>query len=217
MQKQNTISSTKLNVLVKVSILSVISLIIMMIEFSVPIFPSFLQIDLSDLPALFGGFALGPAAGVIIALLKNILHGLLMTSTAWVGELANFSVGVVLVLVSSGIYHKTKSKKGAVIGLVLGSIAMSLVAGILNYFIFLPAFAKVFHSPIQSFIDMAGAIFPMINTYEELVIWSIIPFNLLKGVIVSVVTLILYKKVSPLIHSQGRILKKLKEEKASLK
>lgn len=217
MQTTSTMSSTKLNVLVKVSILAVISLIVMMIEFPIPIFPSFLQIDLSDIPALFGGFALGPVAGVLVVLLKNILHGILMTSTAWVGEVANFSVGVILVLVSSLIYHRTKSKKGAVIGLIAGTLAMSAVAGVLNYFFFLPAFAKVFHSPIQSFIDMAGAIFQSIDTYVELVMFSIVPFNLLKGIIVSVVTLMLYKKVSPVIQSQSKILNKLKAEKSASK
>ncbi|MDM8533526.1 ECF transporter S component [Clostridiaceae bacterium HSG29] len=121
----------------KISILSVIAFILMQIELPLPIFPSFLKVDLSDLPALIGGFALGPAVGILIELFKNLMH-LTRTSTSGVGELANFLVGIALVVPASMIYFKNKTKKNAIIGLLVGTIVMGIVGGIFNYFVLLP-------------------------------------------------------------------------------
>ena len=111
----------KLVKLIKISLLSVMAFLLMYIELPIPIFPEFLKIDISDLPALLGAFALGPIAGVIIELFKNILHGMLAGKTAFVGELANFLVGSCLVLVSGYIYKARKSKGGAIVALLIRS------------------------------------------------------------------------------------------------
>ncbi|MFU0824828.1 ECF transporter S component [Clostridium sp.] len=192
-----------LNTMIKISLLSVMAFILMFLEVPLPIFPSFLKIDLSDLPALFGAFALGPAAGIGIELLKNILHIVFKgTQTGFVGEFANFAVGATLAVTAGTIYRVNKSKKTAILGLVVGSIVMSLVASVLNYTVLLPLYAKVYKAPIDAFVAMGAAVNPNIKTVKDLVMWSIFPFNLLKGIVVSAVTVPLYKRVSPMLHNE---------------
>jgi riboflavin transporter len=192
-----------LNTMIKISLLSVMAFILMFLEVPLPIFPSFLKIDLSDLPALFGAFALGPAAGIGIELLKNILHIVFKgTQTGFVGEFANFAVGATLAVTAGTIYRVNKSKKTAILGLVVGSIVMSLVASVVNYTVLLPLYAKVYKAPIDAFVAMGAAVNPNIKTVKDLVMWSIFPFNLLKGIVVSAVTVPLYKRVSPMLHNE---------------
>jgi len=192
----------KLVRLIKISLLSVIAFLIMYIELPLPMFPEFLKIDISDLPALLGAFALGPVAGVTIELFKNILHGLLATKTAFVGELANFLVGGVLVFISGYIYKAHKSKGGAIGGLLTGVVVMSIFAGVLNYFVILPLYETVLGFPITAVVGMGTLINHNITNLNSFIIWMIIPFNLLKGVIISVLTLALYKRVSPILHKE---------------
>ncbi len=193
----------KLVKLIKISLLSVMAFLLMYIELPIPIFPDFLKIDISDLPALLGAFALGPIAGVVIELFKNILHGMLATKTAFVGEVANFLVGSCLVLVSGYIYKVRKSKGGAIAGLLIGVICMSIFAGILNYFVVLPLYEKVLGFPVATVIEMGSKINHNIVDLNSFIIWSIIPFNLLKGIILSAMTLALYKSVSPILHKEN--------------
>ena len=197
----------KLNLMVKISLLSAIAFILMFIEVAVPIFPSFLKLDISDLPALIGTFALGPIAGVAIELIKNILHGIFVGGTAFVGELANFLVGAILVYVSGFVYSHKKTKVNALIALVSGTIVMSIAATILNYFVFLPLYESVLHFPIKAVVAMGTALNPHITNLNSFVVMAILPFNLLKGVIVSALTMALYKSVSPLIHKEAEKLK----------
>ena len=192
----------KLVKLIKISLLSVMAFLLMYIEIPIPIFPEFLKIDISDLPALLGAFALGPIAGVIIELFKNILHGMLAGKTAFVGELANFLVGGCLVFVSGYIYKAKKSKGGAVIALLIGTMAMSIFAGILNYFVILPLYESVLGFPVDVVVGMGTKINHNIKDLNTFIIFSIIPFNILKGIVVSAVTLGIYKRVSPLLHKE---------------
>lgn len=193
----------KLVKLIKISLLSVMAFLLMYIELPIPIFPDFLKLDISDLPALLGAFALGPIAGVVIELFKNILHGMLATKTAFVGELANFLVGSCLVLVSGYIYKARKSKGGAIAGLLIGVICMSIFAGILNYFVVLPLYEKVLGFPVATVIEMGAKINHNIVDLNSFIIWSIIPFNLFKGIVLSAMTLALYKSVSPILHKEN--------------
>ena len=193
-----------LNTLVKISFLGAMAFLIMMIKIKLPIFPQFLEIDLSDVPALLGAFALGPIAGVVIELLKNILNGAITGSTTlWVGELANFLVGSALVFTAGFIYKRNKSRKTAIQGIVLGIIAMSLMAALFNNYVLIPFYATLFHMKISDIVAMGTAVSPKITDLKTLIVWSIIPFNLLKGVIVAVVTIPLYKKVSPIFHRES--------------
>lgn len=186
----------KLNRLIKVSLLGTISFLLMYIEVAVPLFPEFLKIDISDLPALIGAFALGPIQGVVIELFKNILHGLFGTKTAFVGELANFLVGGIMVFVAGYIYKKNKTKKAALLGLLVSTVVMSLSAGILNLYVFLPLYQKVLGLPISEFVKWGHRVNSHINSVNGFIYWAIIPFNLIKGIIVSIITMGIYKKVS---------------------
>lgn len=194
----------KLNVLVKASLLSAMCIVLMFIEISIPIFPDFLKLDASDLPALIGGFAFGPVVGIIIEFVKNLIRGLLMTQTAFIGEAANFLIGAVLVGTASLIYKYKKDKVGAVLGMVIATIVMSLVAAILNYTILIPVYSKAFGAPIEVFVDMANKVNSSVVDFKTLIIWSIIPFNLLKGAMVSGITMLLYKPLSPLLKKENR-------------
>ena len=189
----------------KISLLSVIGFVVMLIEFPLGFFPEFLKLDLSDIPALIGSFAMGPIAGVIIQLIKNILHAFVkLAETGGVGQLANFMVGSVFVFTAGSIYARRKSFKTAILAMVVGTISMSLFAAIFNYLLFIPLYARYFGLPLEKYIDMAVDMAQKINKlvvdYETLVLVSIVPFNLLKGVIVSLITLLLYKKISPYLR-----------------
>ncbi|MBV4448164.1 ECF transporter S component [Clostridium tyrobutyricum] len=194
----------KINRLVKVAVLSVIAFLLMFLEFAVPIFPSFLKIDISDLPALIGTFALGPVAGISIEFLKNILHGIFAGQTAFVGELANFIVGTVLVVTAGFIYKGRKTKKSAVLGLISGTITMSIAAGLINYFVLLPLYQKAFNFPISQMVAIAGKINGNITDVWTLILLSIVPFNLIKGCVLTVITLLIYKKVSIILKKEDK-------------
>ncbi len=184
------------NTMTKVSILSVIAFIIMFIEAPIFIFPGFLKIDLSDVPALIAGFSLGPAAGIAVELLKNVLH-LLRTSTGGVGEIANFIIGASLVAPAAFVYQKRKDKHGAIVGLGLGIVIMSLVGALANYFVLIPFYQNFM--PIDAIIGMSAQANGAIVDLKTLILYGIIPFNLFKGLVVAVFTMLLYKKISPLL------------------
>lgn len=194
--------NSKLNKLVKISLLGVIAFLLMLIEIATPLFPTFLKFDISDLPALIGAFALGPAAGVAIELLKNILHGIFKGGTAFIGEFANFIVGSALVLTAGYIYNKNRTKKTAITALVAGTLVMTLVASIFNYFILLPLYEKVLNFPISAVVGMASKVNPNIKDLNSLIVWCIAPFNLIKGLIISVLTSMAYKSVSPILKQE---------------
>ncbi|MEG1415947.1 MAG: ECF transporter S component [Clostridium sp.] len=196
-------SKMKADTLIKISILSAIAFIIMMLDFPLPIFPAFLQIDLSDIPAIIGGFAIGPLAGVAIELIKNLIH-LLTSSTAGIGEMANFIVGAVFVYVASVIYRKSKSIKSATIGVAAGTIVMSLVACIFNYYVLIPLYESALGIPISGVIEMASQVTSLVTNLETVILYSILPFNLLKGIVVSAVVLLIYKKVEPIVAPKCR-------------
>jgi len=187
--------------MVKIALLSVISFVIMFIEFPLPLFPPFLKIDLSDIGALVGAFAFGPLAGMAVELLKNILH-LMRTSTGGVGELANFIVGAALVVPAGFIYKRNKSMKTALIGLAVGTITMGLVGAFANYYILIPFYENFM--PIDQIIGMAQAANSLIVDLNSYILYAVIPFNILKGIVVSVLTLLIYKRISPLLHNTNQ-------------
>lgn len=187
--KQTNQATSKLNVQIKIALLGTISFLLMFLEF--PILPAapFLKIDFSDLPALLGTFALGPIAGIAVELIKNILVVLIKgTTTAGIGEFANFVIGTVWVIVAGVIYQRMRTIKGAILGLSLGTVALTIAGLLGNYYVFLPLYNKIV--PVLS---------PEIINY---LVTIILPFNLIKGVGISIVTLVLYKRVSPILYSQ---------------
>lgn len=198
MEAAKTNVSKKTSLITKVSVLSVIAYVLMFIEVPILIFPGFLKLDISDVPAILGAFALGPVAGVLIELVKNILHWITRTSTGGVGELANFIVGCAWIIPAALIYKMHKSRKYAIGGMIVGTIAMAVIGGIMNYYVMIPFYAKIM--PIQVILDMGAAANPLIVDLKTLILYGIVPFNIFKGVIISIVTVLIYKKVSPIIH-----------------
>ena len=193
---ETTVKASKLRTITGVAVLSAIAFILAYFEFPVPLSPSFARMDISDLPALIGAFAYGPLAGVLIELVKNALQ-LTSTATAGVGELANFIMGGVFVFVAGLIYRKNKNKKTALIACLIASLAMGVTAAVVNYFVLLPAF-EAFMS-LSELIASFGEFMPFIKTKLDVVLFNALPFNLLKGLAISAVTMLIYKKLSPIL------------------
>lgn len=184
-----TQSSRRLNTMIKISLLSAIAFVLMYLELPLPLFPDWLKIDISDIPAMLGAFALGPIPAIFIELLKNILHILFKgTSSAFIGELANFLVGCALVVPAGIIYRSNKTRKNALIGILVSIVVMIVSAALLNYFLLLPFYAKAFHFVLPN----------------SVIYTAIIPFNLLKGFLVGGLTIGIYKSVSPILHRESR-------------
>jgi len=184
--------------LVKVSIFAALAFVVMLIEFPLGIFPDFLKLDFSDCVALIISFALGPAWGVGVEFLKNVLH-LFVTKTAGIGEFANFMIGGFFVYIAGYIYAKNRTKKGAAVALIISTIAFSIWAGLLNYFILLPLYEKALKFPISDTVKIAAKVNGLVTDKFTLILFSIIPFNLVKGTIISVVTFVLYKRLSKIV------------------
>ena len=198
----STAERSNIHDLTKIAILGAIAFVLMMIEFPIPfIAPPFYKMDFSELPVLLGGFALGPMPAVGIEALKIVLNLLFQgTSTAYVGEMANFLIGISLSVPAALIYGANKTKNSAVKGMVIGSVTMSLVGVLLNYFVLLPAYSFFYHLPIDTIVEMGGQIFPFVTNKLIFVIACVTPFNLLKGIMISVITALIYKRVSPVLH-----------------
>lgn len=192
----------------KISMLGALSCLFMLFQFPLPfIAPPFYQIDFSEVVVLIGGFSLGPWAAVCIEGIKIILNFVMNGSTTMgVGELANFIMGCALALPASIIYRKGKSKKSACIGMIYGTISMTIAGALLNYFVLIPAYA-FFLSPaitVEGIVAMGTAIHANIDTLWEVVLICVVPFNLIKGILVSIIVFLSYKKLSLLIKTNTK-------------
>lgn len=178
------------------AMLAAVSFVLQFLELPMPLTPAFARFDFSDLPALIGAFAYGPIWGVVIELVKNLLH-LTVSSTGGVGELANFVMGAALVFSAGLIYKKHKSRKMALIGCFVGSVCMGVMAAVMNYFVLLPLFQMFM--PMEEMIAAFAAFVPFIRTKLDVVLWNSLPMNILKGAVISLITMLLYKRLSPLL------------------
>ncbi len=184
----------------QIGMLGAIATILMLFEIPLPFAPSFYEIDFSEVPVLVGCFAMGPLAGALIELVKIVLNFVINgTATAGVGEIANYIIGVSLCVPAGLIYKKNKSKKGAIIGLVTGTIFMTILGCFVNAYILLPTYAAAFQMPIDALVGMGTAVNANINSLFTFVMFAVAPFNLLKGVLDSIIVLAIYKKISPIL------------------
>lgn len=166
--------------------------------------PNFYKVDLSELPALIAGFYLGPVAGVLTEFLKILIKLLFKsTSTAFVGELANFAVGCALVLPASMIYHCRRTKRSAILGLGVGTLIMATFGSLFNAVYLLPAFAEMFHMPLDAIVKMGTEINGGITSVTSFVLLAVAPLNLLKGLVVSLLTVLLYKRIQPIMFKRS--------------
>ena len=185
--------------LVSIGMLSAVAVILMQFEIPLPFAPAFYQIDCSEIPVLIGSFALGPLASVAIEFIKVLLNMLISgTTTAGVGDMANFLIGCGLSVPAGIIYHQIKTKKGAFIGMAVGTGCMTVLGCFLNAYILLPVYANAFELPIDSLVQMGTEVNQSITSLATFVIFAVAPFNLLKGIMVSVIVLLIYKKISPI-------------------
>ena len=181
-----------------IGICSALATVLHILDFPLPFLaPGFYKLDFSEVPVLLAGFFLGPSATVacegVKILLKLLLKG---TSTAFVGDFANFVVGCCFVLPTTVVYHIHKSKRSAIIGMVAGTLSMSILGSAFNAVYLLPKFSELFHMPLDSIIAMGADIHPAISGVGSFVFLCVAPLNVVKGAVVSFLTMLLYKHVA---------------------
>ena len=182
-------------------ILGALGFVLMLLEFPLPfIIPSFIKLDFSEIPALISAFAYGPVYGILVCLIKNLLH-LFVTSSAGVGELSNFVLGVIFVGAAGLVYKKIHSRKGALIGSLMGAFIMAVISIFTSYFVVYPAFSVLYGLPMDAILGMYKALLSSIdNLFEALIIFNL-PFNLAKGILDAAICFVIYKKISPILKS----------------
>ena len=179
---------------------SAVPLVLMFLEFSIPVvIPSFVKMDVSELPALLAAFGLGPVYGVVVCLVKNLLH-LLVTTTGGAGELGNFLLGACFILPAGLIYHMHKSRKNAIIGALVGAVIMALMSIPLKYYITYPVYSNFM--PIDAILGMYQELRPSTNSLLECLMIFNAPFTLAKGLIDAALCFLIYKPLSPIIHGR---------------
>ncbi len=183
------------------AIMSALGFVLMMLEISVPFMPAFIKFDFSELPALITAFAYGPISGILVCLIKNILH-LFFTGTMGVGELANFLMGAVFVGLAGLIYKYRKNRLGALLGALVGALAMGIACVFINLFITYPIYS-VLLMPAEVILSFYKDLLPSVDSlFEALLIFNL-PFTFFKGVIDAIICLLIYKKLSPILK-KGR-------------
>lgn len=180
------------------------AVVLMFFDIPLPFAPSFYKIDLSEVPVLIGAFAMGPLAGAAIELIKILLNLVMKGSTtAGVGEVANFLIGCAYVMPAAWIYKTQKTKKNAMIGMAVGTVFLAAAGGLLNAFVLLPAYAAAFGMPMDALVGMGSAVNKAITSLPTFVLFAVVPFNIIKGVVVSLVTMLLYKHISRLLKGEA--------------
>lgn len=200
-KKAGTTRNTGVRTMVQIAMLAAVATVLMLWEVPMPfIAPSFYKMDLSEVPIMIGAFAMGPLAAAVIELIKILLNFVLNgTTTAGVGELGNFIMGCALVMPAGFIYKQAKTKKHAIIGMATGIVCMAVASTLVNGLLLLPAYGKAFGMPVDTFVEMGAAIIPAIHSLTTFCLFSVAPFNIIKGIVVSLITLVLYKHISRLL------------------
>ena len=195
--KSSRVSARKIAV---TGIFTAMAVVLMYLEFNLPFMPVFLKFDFSELPVLIGSFALGPAYGIVIEFLKNLIH-LPVTGTSGIGELSNFITGSIYVFSAGFFYEKHRTRKGAIAALLIATAALSIIAVPFNYFLTLPLYGSVAGIPIEAILGMGTAANPLVTDKTSLVLWVFLPFNLFKGLVIGFITFWVYKPISKLINN----------------
>lgn len=191
-------SKDRVRVITVTGVLSAVAFLLQLIEIPLPmLMPTFIKFDFSDLPALIGSFALGPVCGIVIELIKNVLHALLATGSFGVGELSNFVLGAVFVGVAGCIYRRSRSKKGALIASLAGAIVMAVISFPSNLFIVYPVYYQFM--PEETILAAYQTILPGMKSVAESLLVFNVPFTFVKGILDVVITFAVYKKISPIL------------------
>ena len=192
--------SSRVRFITVTAMLSAISFVLMYFEFPIPIMPAFIKFDFSDLPALIGTFAYGPLCGVIVCLIRNLLH-LMDSNSMLVGELSNFILGAAFVIPAGLIYKFKKTKKSALIGGITGAVFMGVFCVFSNYFIVYPVYYQV-AMPEEAILGMYQAILPSMKSILQSLIVFNLPFTVVKGLISVAITMLVYKPLSPILKGR---------------
>ena len=184
------------------AILSAVATVLMFLSFSLPIVPSFLAMDFSELPALIASFSMGPVSGVAVCFIKNLIN-LPTSGTGGVGELCNFLMGITFVVPAGLFYRQKKNRWGALWGSVLGAVVMAVMSFPINYFISYPFYTATMLSE-EAILSMYQAINPAVETLAQALLWFNVPFTFFKAACDVAITFAVYKRISPLIHGQGK-------------
>ncbi len=185
-----------------IGVFSAIAFVLMMIEFPLPIAPGFYKFDFSDIPALIVGFAAGPFSGVMVEFIKVMLNIFIQgTTSAFVGEIANFLIGALFVSVASIIYRFKRTRKNALLGCLTATLAISFAGAALNAFFMIPAYAIMFGG-VENILSAGTAIYPFVDDLFTFCLFCVAPFNLVKGIVHSGVTFLMYKKISPILKAE---------------
>ncbi len=185
--------------LVTVAAAAAVSFILMLLQINLPIAPDFIKFDLSDIPALIMSFTFGPITGILTALLKNLIH-LFITSTGGIGELSNFLLSCAFVVPAGIIYKRKKTRSQALIAMLIGTICLAITGMLSNYYIMFPFYSKFM--PLDKIIEMCREIVPFIDSKLKVILFSVTPVNLIKGFAISVITFLIYKRLSPIIKGK---------------
>lgn len=178
-----------------IGMLGALSAVLMSISVPLPLAPTFLRFDISELPALFAGFFLGPVGGCLVIVIKNLLKLLLQgTETAFVGELMNVAGSCMFVLPASLIYQRWHTQKGALVSLVSATILVSITAIFLNAYVAFPMYATLYGMPMEAIVEMGSSVNPLIHDNVTLMLYGVMPFNLFKHGVTSLATYLVYKR-----------------------
>ena len=184
------------------AMLAAVATVLMFLDFSLPMFiPGFVKMDVSELPALLASFSLGPVYGVAVCLIKNLLNLIFHGSTGGIGALCNFLLGAAFVATAGIIYRRSKSRKTAVIGCLVGAAVMAVVSVPVNYFISYPVYAKMFGG-IDAILAAYQAINPNVDGLLQCLVVFNLPFTFVKGLLDSVLCFLIYKPLSPILHGR---------------
>lgn len=196
-----TVKRVNVRYLTVTAMLSAVAYILMFLDFSVPFMPAFIKMDLSELPALIGSFAMGPVCGIVVCLIKNVLH-LFITTTGGVGELSNFILGVAFVLPAGLIYRHKKSRKSALIGSLVGAVVMGVFSIISNYYLVYPVYYNFM--PEETVLNAYQALIPSMKSILQSLVCFNMPFTIIKGLFSVVITFLTYKHISPILKGAER-------------
>lgn len=198
-----------INKMTFVALLGAVSAVLMTFRISVPLVPSFLKFDISELPALFAGFLIGPIDGGMVVLIKILLQFMLQgTDTAFVGEFMNLCGSICFILPASLIYQRVHTKRGAAVSLAVSSILVSIIFVFINMYIAFPLYSRLYGMSLEAIIQMGAAVNPMIDDLFTLMLFSVFPFNLLKHGVTSFVTWLVYKKCANMLRGMLRLEKR---------
>lgn len=201
MNSTSTMKKFNVRKLTVTAMLSAVATVLMFFSFNVPLMPSFIKMDLSELPALIASFSLGPIAGAVVCLVKNLVN-LFFSTTGGVGELSNFLLGCCFVVPAGIVYQRKQNLVGAVVGSISGAAAMAVLSVFTNYFVVYPIYTAFL--PMEAIMGMYQAINPNVETLWQALLIFNMPFTFIKGLCSVIITLLIYKGIAPVLQGRRR-------------